>query len=68
MTMSEYLDANDSEMVRAMIKRCTPPPITRTSGSGCFGLSQLYRHTYWDREEQTNYNIMFSHYFNMGHS
>ncbi len=24
------------------------------------------RHTYWDREEQTNYNIMLSHYFNMG--
>ncbi|MFP1497769.1 fimbria/pilus outer membrane usher protein [Escherichia coli] len=22
------------------------------------------RHTYWDRDEQTNYNIMLSHYFN----
>ncbi|MCV4677442.1 fimbria/pilus outer membrane usher protein, partial [Escherichia coli] len=26
-----------------------------------------YSHrTYWDRPEQTNYNLMFSHYFNMG--
>ncbi|WP_244200701.1 fimbria/pilus outer membrane usher protein, partial [Micromonospora arborensis] len=31
-----------------------------------FSQSNIPRHTYWDREEQTNYNIMLSHYFNMG--
>ena len=23
-------------------------------------------HTYWDRQDQTNYNMMLSHYFNIG--
>ncbi|MFP1557108.1 hypothetical protein ACLB1T_02055 [Escherichia coli] len=27
---------------------------------------KIPRHTYWDREEQTNYNIMLSHLFQYG--
>ncbi|STE49805.1 export usher protein [Escherichia coli] len=68
MTMSEYLDASDSEMVRTgndkEMYTATYNQNFRDAGVSVY--LNYTRHTYWDREEQTNYNIMLSHYFNMG--
>ncbi|MFO6426588.1 fimbria/pilus outer membrane usher protein [Escherichia coli] len=64
MTMSEYLDASDSGMVRTGTTRCTPPLITSIFRHAGVSVYLNYtRHTYWDRED-TNHNIMLSHYFN----
>lgn len=53
--------------VRATTKRCTPPAYNQNFRDAGVSVYLNYtRHTYWDREEQTNYNIMLSHYFNMG--
>ncbi|MFV2503968.1 fimbria/pilus outer membrane usher protein, partial [Escherichia coli] len=68
LTMIEYLDAidtvivstaNDKEMYTATYNQNF-----RVAGVSVY----LYytRHNYWDREEQTHYNIMLSHYFIMG--
>lgn len=68
MTMSEYLDANDSAMVRSgndkEMYTATYNQNFRDAGVSVY--LNYTRHTYWDREEQTNYNVMLSHYFNMG--
>lgn len=68
MTMSEYLDANDSVMVRSgndkEMYTATYNQNFRDAGVSVY--LNYTRHTYWDREEQTNYNVMLSHYFNMG--
>lgn len=68
MTMSEYLDASDSGMVRTgndkEMYTATYNQNFRDAGVSVY--LNYTRHTYWDREEQTNYNIMLSHYFNMG--
>lgn len=68
MTMSEYLDANDSNMVRSGNDK-EMYTATYNQNFRDIGVSvylNYTRHTYWDREEQTNYNVMLSHYFNMG--
>ena len=68
MTMSEYLDASDSEMVRTGNDK-EMYTATYNQNFRDIGVSvylNYTRHTYWDREEQTNYNVMLSHYFNMG--
>ncbi|MCH5359836.1 fimbrial biogenesis outer membrane usher protein [Escherichia fergusonii] len=68
MTMSEYLDANDSAMVRSgndkEMYTATYNQNFRDAGVSVY--LNYTRHTYWDRDEQTNYNVMLSHYFNMG--
>ncbi|HAO9129025.1 TPA: fimbrial biogenesis outer membrane usher protein [Escherichia coli] len=68
MTMSEYLDASDSEMVRTgndkEMYTATYNQNFRDAGVSVY--LNYTRHTYWDRDEQTNYNIMLSHYFNLG--
>lgn len=68
MTMSEYLDASDSEMVRTGNDKETYTATYNQNfrDAGVSVYLNYTRHTYWDREEQTNYNIMLSHYFNMG--
>lgn len=68
MTMSEYLDANQSDMARTGNDK-EMYTITYNQNFAAAGVSIYlnYSHrTYWDRPEQTNYNLMFSHYFNMG--
>lgn len=68
MTMSEYLDANQSDMARTGNDK-EMYTITYSQNFAAAGVSIYlnYSHrTYWDRPEQTNYNLMFSHYFNMG--
>lgn len=66
MTMSEYLDASDSEMVRTgndkEMYTATYNQNFRDAGVSVY--LNYTRHTYWDRDEQTNYNVMLSHYFN----
>ncbi len=68
MTMSEYLDASDSEMVRTgndkEMYTATYNQNFRDAGVSVY--LNYTRHTYWDRDEQTNYNVMLSHYFNLG--
>ncbi len=68
MTMSEYLDASDSEMVRTgndkEMYTATYNQNFRDAGVSVY--LNYTRHTYWDRDEQTNYNVMLSHYFNPG--
>ncbi|VEC48757.1 export usher protein [Escherichia coli] len=52
---------------RATTKRCTTATYNQNFRDAGVSVYLNYtRHTYWDREEQTNYNIMLSHYFNMG--
>ena len=68
MTMSEYLDASQSDMARTGNDK-EMYTITYNQNFAAAGVSVYlnYSHrTYWDRPEQTNYNLMFSHYFNMG--
>lgn len=68
MTMSEYLDANQSDMARTGNDK-EMYTITYNQNFAAAGVSIYlnYSHrTYWNRPEQTNYNLMFSHYFNMG--
>lgn len=68
MTMSEYLDAGDSEMVHTgndkEMYTATYNQNFRDAGVSVY--LNYTRHTYWDRDEQTNYNVMLSHYFNLG--
>lgn len=65
MTMSEYLDASDSGMVRTGNDKemCTATYNQNFRDAGVSVYLNYTRHTYWDREEQINYNIMLSHYF-----
>lgn len=68
MTMSEYLDANDSDMARTGNDK-EMYTVTYNQNFRDAGVSvylNYSRHTYWDRPEQTNYNLMLSHYFNIG--
>ncbi len=68
MTMSEYLDANDSDMVRSGNDK-EMYTVTYNQNFRDAGVSVYFNYThrtYWDRPEQTNYNVMLSHYFNMG--
>ncbi len=59
-TAEWYAWGNDKEMYTATYNQNFRDAVFR------FINHTLLRHTYWDREEQTNYNIMLSHYFNMG--
>lgn len=68
MTMSEYLDANDDDRARTgndkeMYTVTYNQNFTDARVSVYLNYSH---HTYWDRQDQTNYNMMLSHYFNLG--
>ncbi len=68
MTMSEYLDANDDDRARTgndkeMYTVTYNQNFTDARVSVYLNYSH---HTYWDRRDQTNYNMMLSHYFNLG--
>ncbi|HFK9066726.1 TPA: outer membrane usher protein, partial [Escherichia coli] len=68
MTMSEYLDANDADRARTgndkeMYTVTYNQNFTDARVSVYLNYSH---HTYWDRQDQTNYNMMLSHYFNLG--
>nr|HBE5490392.1 fimbria/pilus outer membrane usher protein [Escherichia coli] len=68
MTMSEYLDAKDADMVRSgNDKEMYTVTYNQNFRDAAVSVYLNYTHrTYWDRPEQTNYNVMMSHYFNMG--
>lgn len=68
MTMSEYLDARDADRVRSgNDKEMYTVTYNQNFRDAAVSVYLNYTHrTYWDRPEQTNYNVMLSHYFNMG--
>ncbi|EKR5200192.1 TPA: fimbrial biogenesis outer membrane usher protein [Escherichia coli] len=68
MTMSEYLDAKDADMVHSgNDKEMYTVTYNQNFRDAAVSVYLNYTHrTYWDRPEQTNYNVMMSHYFNMG--
>lgn len=68
MTMSEYLDANNADYARTGNDK-EMYTVTYNQNFANAGVSvylNYSRRTYWDRPEQTNYNVMFSHYFSVG--
>ncbi|HFO8630264.1 TPA: fimbrial biogenesis outer membrane usher protein [Escherichia coli] len=68
MTMSEYLDANDTDRARTgNDKEMYTVTYNQNFRDARVSVYLNYsHHTYWDREDQTNYNMMLSHYFNLG--
>ncbi|RZN39510.1 fimbrial biogenesis outer membrane usher protein [Escherichia sp. E2593] len=68
MTMSEYLDANNADRARTgNDKEMYTVTYNQNFRDARVSVYLNYsHHTYWDREDQTNYNMMLSHYFNMG--
>lgn len=68
MTMSEYQDANNADRARTgNDKEMYTVTYNQNFRDARVSVYLNYsHHTYWDREDQTNYNMMLSHYFNMG--
>ena len=68
LTMSEYLDANDTDRARTgNDKEMYTVTYNQNFRDARVSVYLNYsHHTYWDREDQTNYNMMLSHYFNLG--
>lgn len=68
MTMSEYLEADQPNMVRSGHDKemYTATYNQNFAAAGVSVYLNYTRHTYWDRSDQTNYNLMVSHYFNIG--